>query len=77
MADDGLTIKPPENFIWRCINGHEFLIGGDKYIFMIVTFQGLDGKDMVRKLPICPFCYVDWIGSHVAELKCIGRADET
>ena len=77
MADDSLYIQSPTLFVWRCINGHEFLIESNNFFFMVMTFVGLDGKKIVKEVPVCPFCYADWIAGHVAELKCVGKANAT
>lgn len=77
MVDGEGELEQPVPYVWSCANGHEFLMPGNKYVFIVMTFVGLDGKPIVRELPVCPFCYADWIQSHVAELKCVGKMDET
>lgn len=71
--DDGLTINPPKEFLWRCINGHEFKLPSDEYHFMTVSTIERDGKTLTKNIDICPLCYADQLNARVAKLYCAGE----
>lgn len=50
---------------WRCINGHWMY--GTHCPGMIAEDGTPEGEHVV--VEICPFCYVEWIGSHVPPMK--------
>ena len=63
--EDDEAKTPSENYYWKCINGHEF----DCVLpfEMSLQMKSRDGSVVVLgAVNICPICYLDWIGSHVA-----------
>lgn len=67
--------KPPKLHRWRCINGHEYKAPEP---FAIAFRIQLDGQSATTTKVIrpCPFCYLDWIASHVPECRDVGEVEE-
>ena len=61
--------------LWRCINGHEYKsVEPFSLKFYVIPEDG--EADLSYYIDICPYCYFDWIASHVPACKDMGVVEE-
>ena len=60
---------------YACPNGHEY-ISTEPFSIKFFTQDPDTGEPILSSyVDVCPYCYLDWIGSHVAEAKNVGEVD--
>ena len=59
--EDELVNPPPDEGIYKCINGH--IIEGVPYSMITVT----RGREVAR-FEVCPICYIQWVRAHVPSM---------